>query len=116
MPQGKHAGLLYRLVQLLRARAGDGSSDGRLLERFAVGRDETAFMTLVARHGGMVLGICRRVLGHEQDAEDAFQATFLLLARKAAAIRKKESVASWLHGVAFRVAVRARSAAAKRQY
>jgi RNA polymerase sigma factor (sigma-70 family) len=83
-------------------------SDGQLLRRFAACRDEEAFQALMSRHGPMVLGVCRRLLRHGQDAEDVFQATFLLLAQKAGSIRKQESVGSWLHGVARRLALRAR--------
>jgi RNA polymerase sigma factor (sigma-70 family) len=82
-------------------------SDAQLLQRFAAGREETAFAALVQRHGPLVLGVCRRVLRHEQDAEDAFQATFLLLARNAASIQKTEAVGSWLYRVAHRVATKA---------
>lgn len=79
-------------------------ADQDLLNRFARTRDEEAFAALVERHGPMVLGVCRRVLQDECDAEDAFQATFLVLARKANGIRKREAVGSWLYGVAYRVA------------
>jgi RNA polymerase sigma factor (sigma-70 family) len=84
------------------------AADGQLLDRFARLRDEAAFAAILRRHGPMVLAVCRRVMGRLQDAEDAFQATFLLLARKATSIRKKESVGSWLHGVARRIAVKAK--------
>ena len=89
-------------------------SDRHFLERFAEKRDEAAFTALVQRHGGMVLGVARRVLGHEQDAEDTFQATFLILARKARTIRQ-DSVGAWLHQVAHRVALKARRIATKRK-
>jgi RNA polymerase sigma factor (sigma-70 family) len=89
-------------------------ADAQLLERFAIRREEAAFAQLVCRHGPMVLGVCRRLLRCEQDVEDAFQATFLVLARRAAAIRKAGSVGSWLHGVARRVAAQARAEAACR--
>src|SRR5262249_26989691 len=89
-------------------------TDGDLLERFLTRREEAAFALLVQRHGPMVLGVCRRVLHDRHTAEDAFQATFLILVRRATSIRKHESVGSWLHGVARRVAVKARAQAAAR--
>jgi RNA polymerase sigma factor (sigma-70 family) len=82
--------------------------DAELLHHYLATRDEPAFAALVCRHGPLVLGVARRVLGRLQDAEDVFQATFLLLARKAGSIRKRESVACWLHGVAYRLALKAR--------
>jgi RNA polymerase sigma factor (sigma-70 family) len=88
-----------------------GLSDGELLERFAIreeGAGEAAFEEVVRRHGPMVLGVCRRVLGDRHAADDAFQATFLVLALKAGSVRKKDSLGPWLHGVAARVARRAR--------
>src|SRR5262245_34374070 len=90
----------------------DEHTDADLLERFVAYRDGEAFALLVRRHGPMVLGVCRRVLRHTQDVEDAFQATFLVLARRAAAVRWRESAGGWLYEVAHRVADRARCQAA----
>src|SRR5277367_778936 len=99
-----------------------GLTDSQLLERFARGRglaeasdSEAAFTALVERHGPMVLGACRAVLGDRHDAEDACQATFLVLVQRAGLIRRRDSVASWLYGVARRVALRARREAARRR-
>jgi RNA polymerase sigma factor (sigma-70 family) len=96
--------VLRRLGQRDFGQPTEGVPDGQLLERFVAGRDADAFTALVQRHGPMVFGACRRMLARTQDAEDAFQATFLVLARKAASIRRGESVAGFLHGVARRVA------------
>ncbi len=92
-----------------------GLSDAQLLQRFCAGREEVAFAALLQRYGGVVWAVCRRVLGHTQDAEDAFQATFLALAQHAETIRKGEAVAGWLHGAAYRVAMRAKRDAARRR-
>jgi RND family efflux transporter MFP subunit len=101
---------LQQLLRHLRrvASPAGGLSDAELLGRFADGRDEAAFEALVWRHGPLVYGVCRRLLGHTQDAEDAFQASFLILARKAGGLRRRGAVAPWLHRVAERVASRAR--------
>jgi RNA polymerase sigma factor (sigma-70 family) len=101
---------------LRQGREGDRRlTDGELLDRSAVVRDESAFAELVRRHGPMVLSVCRRVLRQEQDAEDAFQATFLVLARKASSIRRGDSVAGWLFQVARRLALRARATTHRRR-
>ena len=95
-----------------------GMSDGQLLERFLSQRDggaESAAEALVALHGPMVWGVCRAILSDPHAAEDAFQATFLVLARKASSIRRPEAVGAWLHGVARRIAVRARASARRRE-
>jgi RNA polymerase sigma factor (sigma-70 family) len=93
----------------------DDLSDSRLLEHFIHRRDEAAFAALMERHGPMVLGVCRRVLHDAQDAEDAFQATFLLLVRKAASLGRRDLVGNWLYGVAYRIAVRTRANAIRRR-
>jgi RNA polymerase sigma factor (sigma-70 family) len=111
-------GDIHNLIDYLRRAAApaDGSvvSDTQLLERFALYRDEAAFELLARRHGPMVLGVCRRVLGDAHDAEDAFQAAFLLLARKAASAARSRSVGGWLYTVAYRVALRGRARRATR--
>lgn len=113
------AGGLDNLVQRLRltlaAGAAGGLSDAQLLERFVCEADQAAFEVLVWRHGPMVLGLCRRILRHEQDAEDAFQAVFLVLARKARAVVNRQALAGWLYRVAYRIAVEARQAATRRE-
>lgn len=103
--------------QVVRAMALDlpDLSDGALLARYLADRDADAFAALVRRHGPMVRGVCQRILRHDHDAEDAFQATFLVLVRKANTIKPKDVVGNWLYGVAYHTAVRARALAAKRR-
>lgn len=111
-------GQLNLVIRHIRKMVGDGACEGtdqELLERFASHHEEAVFETLMQRHAPMVLGVCRRVLSHEQDAEDVFQATFLVLARKAKSIRKRGSLGSWLYGVAYRLALKLRAAAARRR-
>ncbi len=111
---GASANLLRHVHQLVEIQRIAQLSDRQLLERFAAERDEAMFALLMRRHGPMVLSVCRRILGHEQDAEDAFQATFLILARKAGSIRQTD-VGGYLYRVAYHVAVRACANAAKRK-
>jgi RNA polymerase sigma factor (sigma-70 family) len=92
-----------------------GLPDGDLLKRYVQRRDELAFEALVRRHGPMVMGVCRRVLHHSHDAEDAFQATFLVLVRRASTLRSPSMVGNWLYGVAYRTALEAKKAAARRR-
>jgi RNA polymerase sigma factor (sigma-70 family) len=106
---------VMRHIQQL-AGADPEQSDARLLQCFLANRDESAFRLLVGRHGRMVLSVCRNVLRQTQDAEDAFQATFLVLARNAASIREGTALASWLYGVAYRIALKARSQMSKRHH
>src|SRR5262245_38542396 len=106
---------LLRHVRRLVEPPADHLPDRQLLERFTARHEEAAFAALVQRHGPIVLHVCRRVLHDPADAEDAFQATFLVLVRKAAAIRKLESLGCWLYGVAHRLARKARVEAARRR-
>ncbi|HLJ92216.1 MAG TPA: sigma-70 family RNA polymerase sigma factor [Gemmataceae bacterium] len=110
---------LHEVIKHLRRSAllrdGAGLTDGQLLERFVAHRDEAAFEALLRRHGPMVLGVCRRVLRHETDAEDAFQATFLVLVRKAASVVPRALVGNWLYGVAHHTALKAKAMNSKRR-
>ena len=110
---GDNVSYLIRHLRHLAARAEGDLTDCELLARFCRRGEETAFALLVQRHGPMVLGVCREILGNPHDAQDASQATFLILARKAGSIRNVDSLSGWLHGVARRVALRARAVAAR---
>jgi RNA polymerase sigma factor (sigma-70 family) len=107
--------VLQRLSQAALRQNGGNLTDGQLLECFLTRRDEAAFEALVRRHGPMVLGVCRRVLRHADDAEDAFQATFLVLVRKAASVVPRERVGNWLYGVAYRTALAAKTTSIQRR-
>ncbi|MBI3412055.1 MAG: hypothetical protein HY040_27305 [Planctomycetes bacterium] len=106
--------VIWRLRSIVGTRQTAGLTDAKLLERFVTARDEAAFEALLWRHGPMVLELCRRLLPQEQDVEDAFQATFLVLVRKAGSIGKPRSVGSWLYKVAFRITLEAKAQAARR--
>src|SRR5271166_28593 len=115
MAEGQLATIVRHVRGMVLDRRPQDWTDLQLLSTFIACQDQAAFAALVGRHGPMVLRVCRRVLGHVQDAEDAFQATFLVLAANAASVRKRESLAGFLHGVACRVALRARRAAGRRR-
>jgi RNA polymerase sigma factor (sigma-70 family) len=107
--------VLRHMCRFVGMRATHDVPDRLLLERFAAGHDEAAFEELVQRHGPMVYGVCRRVLNQVDDAEDAFQATFLMLAHKAAAIRQQQALAGWLYEVAHNMALKTKLDAARRR-
>lgn len=115
MPSGQLGQVMRHLRRLVGKRPVEDLADGQLLEQFVARRDMAAFEALVQRYGPLVLGVCRRVLGDEHDAEDAFQATFLVFARRAGAIRSQGAVGSWLCGTAYRISLKAKAAAARRR-
>jgi RNA polymerase sigma factor (sigma-70 family) len=115
MTSGQLSQVLRQLCRLVGARSVEELSDRQLLEAFAQHGDPAAFEVLVTRHGPMVLGVCRRVLHDDNDADDAFQATFMVLAKKAGSIRRQEAVGSWLCGTAYRLALKARANAGRRR-
>jgi RNA polymerase sigma factor (sigma-70 family) len=107
--------VMQHLRKMVLEQDGAGLTDGRLLEDYRSGRDESALAALVRRHAPMVWGVCRRVLGNHHDAEDAFQATFLVFVRKATSITSRELLANWLYGVAHQTALKARATTARRR-
>src|SRR5438034_10477776 len=114
MPSGPTSPVL-RFIRSFAASGGAADSpDAQLLARFTAQGDDDAFAALVHRHGPMVLGVCRRLLHDPHDIEDAFQATFVVLVRKAGTLRRPERLASWLYGVACRTAAKARAGVARR--
>src|SRR5262245_20394866 len=115
MPHQSLPPVLRHIRKLVGAYAADDSNDARLIEHFVLRQDEAAFEALLERHGPMVLGVCRRLLFQPHDVEDASQATFLVLARKARSIARRELVGPWLYGVAYRIALKARAMAAQRR-
>jgi RNA polymerase sigma-70 factor (ECF subfamily) len=115
MANGQLGSMMRFLRRVAGPTAGGETTDGQLLQDFVQQHEEAAFEALVRRHGAMVLGVCQRVLNDAHAAEDAFQATFLVLARKAPSIARRDSVGSWLYGVAYRTALKARTSAARRR-
>jgi RNA polymerase sigma factor (sigma-70 family) len=115
MPSGREQPVLRFLRRLAVRGQATQLQDSELLERFVAKRDEDAFAALVQRHGPMVYRICLQVLDNESDAEDSFQATFLVLSRKASSVRKQQSVGSWLFGVAHHVATNLRRTRGRRR-
>ncbi|MBY0524295.1 MAG: sigma-70 family RNA polymerase sigma factor [Gemmataceae bacterium] len=115
MASGQFGSVLRHIRQLIGPRTSDELTDGQLLERFTLRQEESAFEALMQRHGPMVHNLCRNVLHDPHAADDAFQATFMVLARKATSIQKRQSVASWLYGVAYRISLRSKANATRRR-
>ena len=115
MATGQLSGVIHHLRRAMLLRDGAGLTDQQLLEDYTSRRDAAALAAIVQRHGPMVWGVCRRVLTNYHDAEDAFQATFLVLVRRAASIASPELLANWLYGVAHQTAIKARATVARRK-
>ncbi len=116
MVGGQQNPVMRYLRRLAGSPSGGERSDEELLRRFALQKDEGAFATIVEKHGPMVFGVCRRILQNPHDAEDAFQAVFLVLVRKAGSLRQPAALTPWLYGVAYRTAIRARAMANQRHF
>ncbi len=114
MSEGQRTAVWQRLCALIETQAGGDQTDGQLLERYAVHCEAAAFAALVRRHGPMVFGLCRRVLRDHHQAEDAFQATFLVLVRKAASLDRRRPLGNWLYTIAYHAALKTRAAGARR--
>jgi RNA polymerase sigma factor (sigma-70 family) len=115
MPNVQRGAVVHSIQRLFDQGTVVALDERQLLDRFVSRGDESAFEAIVGRHGPMVLSVCRRVLDNQHDVEDAFQATFLILVKKASSIRDRDMLGTWLHGVARRVAVRARANSRRRQ-
>ena len=115
MNTGHFDRVLRHIHRMIGKPPANGLTDRHLLEQFAHRHDESAFATLVERHAGLVYGVCWRVLRHRQDAEDAFQASFLVLARKAGSVSWRDSIGSWLYQVAYRIAAEIKTKTARRR-
>jgi RNA polymerase sigma factor (sigma-70 family) len=116
MAVGQSSPLMQYIRRVAYSGTAEGATDGQLLEQYLVAENQAAFAALVKRHGPMVHAVCRRVLGNAHDADDAFQAVFIVLMRKARTIMSCESLGGWLHGVAYRTALKARSSAVRRLF
>src|SRR5262245_22484953 len=115
MASGKPSPVLRFIRKIADAGDAQDPADKDLLERFVSAKDPLAFAVLVGRHGPRVLGVCRRILGDSHEADDAFQAAFLVLVRKAGSLCRQDLLGPWLYGVAVRTALRARTEARKRR-
>src|SRR5436305_13083022 len=115
MAVGQCSPLMQYIRRVAYSGTAEGATDALLLEQYVVAENHAAFAALVRRHGPMVHGVCRRVLGDAHDADDAFQATFLVLAGRAASVGKAESLGGWLYRVAYNTALKARARAAARR-
>src|SRR5580704_16028295 len=114
MSEGQRTAALHRLCAMIGNQAGNDQTDGQLLERYAIHREQAAFTALVRRHGPMVFGLCQRVLRDHHEAEDAFQATFLVLVRKATSLDRRRPLGNWLYTIAYHAALKTRQAIVRR--